>query len=492
MIRSLNESQKMNIFRRMHSLRLLTAAAALLAALPALAADIEVPSLAAGGADLTVYTNNLAMVRERRAFKLAASPAQLAITGVSSQLQPETAFLSVLKGKGVKISEQSFNFDLLSPQKLLERAVGQTVTLINQNPATGADIGTRAKVLSVQGGLVLDVNGKIVTGMPGRIVYDSLPPGVRPTPTLLMSITGPANQDVDAELGYLTGGLSWHPDYVMQYDPDAARMELSALASITNTTGHDFRDAKIKLVAGAVKRVTPQPIPMPRASMQAKAMMMEAAPMADGVTEEGLVGNHVYTIPKATTIASSESKQLALLSAQGVPVKRDFVIRSNDQSVYFMSVKDRPQSLRAEIELTFKNDTASKLGAPLPAGTVRVYSPDAQGAPQFVGEAFLDHVPVGSDAVVKMGQDYDLTATREQTTFVRATDTITLSNWKVTLKNAKARPVTVRVIEPMVGTWEITKENVPHKKVDSGNVGWDVHIPAKGQAVLDYSVKTQS
>ena len=492
MIRPLNESQKMNPRMRMHSLRLLTATAALLAGLPAFAADVEVTAPATGGAELTVYTNDLAMVRERRTFHVASSPAQLAITGVSNQLQPQTAFLSVLKGNAIKIAEQSFNFDLLSPQKLLERAVGQSVTVINQNPATGADIGTRAKVLSVQGGLVLEVNGKIVTGMPGRIVYDSLPPGVRPAPTLLMSVTGAPNQNVDAELGYLTGGLSWHPDYVMQYDPDAARMDLSALATITNTTGQDFRDAKIKLVAGAVKRIAPPPIPMARGAMAApKAMMMQSEAMADGVTEEGLVGNHVYTIPKATTIAASESKQLALLNAQSVTVKRDFVMHG-DSSVYLMSIKDRPQNLRADIELIFKNDTASKLGTPLPAGTVRIYSPDEQGAPQFVGEAALDHVPVGNEAVIKMGQDYDLTATREQTTYVRATDTISLSIWKVTLKNAKAKPVTVHVVEPMTGTWEITKENVTHKKLDSSSVGWDVQVPAKGRAVLEYSVKTQS
>ncbi len=140
----------------------------------------------------------------------------------------------------------------------------------------------------------------------------------------------------------------------------------------------------------------------------------------------------------------------------------------------------------------FKNDAAAKLGVPLPAGTVRVYSPDQQGAPQFLGEAFLDHIAVGSEAVVKMGNDYDLTATREQTTFVRATETISLSNWKITLKNAKSKPTTVRLIEPMPGAWEITKENFPHKKLDSGNAAWDVQIPAKGQAVLEYSVKTQS
>jgi hypothetical protein len=474
----------------MPSMRHFAAVAALMViAAPVSAADIEVP--AAGGADLTVYTNDLAMVREHRTFKLTGGAAQLAITGVSSQLQPQTAFLSVIKGNSVKVVEQSFNFDLLTPEKLLERAVGRDVTVITTNPATGADKPTRAKVLSVVNGVVLEIDGKIHTNIPGRIVFDSLPPGVRSKPTLLMSVTGAANQDVDAELGYLTGGLSWRADYVMHFDPDTGRMDLTALATVTNTTGQDFRDAKLKLITGAVRRAPPAPYE--RAKADQVMTMARAAPaaMAEGVSEESFVGNHIYTIPKATTIAASESKQLALLSATNVAVKREFVLRSQP-AFYTMSIRERGQQDQpVQMELTFKNDTAAKLGTPLPGGVVRVYSPDEQGAPQFMGEAGIDHVAVGNEAIVRVGQDYDLTATREQSNFVRATDNIYLTVWRVTLKNAKSKAAVVRVVEPMPGTWEVTKESAPHKKLDSGSAEWTLPVPPKGQVVLEYSVRTQ-
>jgi hypothetical protein len=474
----------------MTRLRPFAAVAAFMAvAAPALAADIEVAAPASGGADLTVYTNDLAMVRERRTFKLTSGGAQLAFTGVSSQLQPQTAFLSPIKGN-IKITEQSFNFDLLTPEKLLARAVGSDVTVITTNPATGADKPTRAKVLSVANGLVLQIDGKIHTNVPGRIVFDSLPVGVRAAPTLLMSVTGAANQEIDAELGYLTGGLSWRADYVMQFDPDTARMDLTALATVTNTTGQDFRDAKLKLVTGAVKRLGQPRFERPMAAQAMTMAKAAPAPMAEGVSEESFVGNHIYTIPKATTIAASESKQLALLNAQNVAVKRDFVLRSQP-SFYTMSMRDRPLDVPVQVELTFKNDTAAKLGAPLPAGVVRVYSPDEQGAPRFVGEASIDHVAVGNDAIVRVGQDYDLTATREQVNFVRATDNIFLSVWRITIKNAQNKPAVVRVIEPMPGTWEVTKESAGHKKVDSGSAEWTLPVPPKGQTVLEYSLKTQ-
>ncbi len=451
-------------------------------------ATVEVPA-PVGAAELTIYTNDLALVRERRTFRLSAVPARLAFGGVSSRLQPETAILQVLKGSAVKIVEQSFNFDVLTPAKLLERAVGRDVTVLTINPATGAEIQTRAKVLSIAGGVVLEMGGKIHTNIPGRIAFDGLPPGVRPAPTLFMMATGSPNQDVDAELSYLTGGISWRADYVAQYDPDAARMDLTAWATITNATGQDFKEAKVKLISGAVSRALP-PQFEPSRPVEARAMAAGAPTLVEGVVAQPLVGNHIYAMPAPTTLPASESRQLALLSAQDVVVKREFAIRG-EPGIYATSIRGSPQAVRAEMELTFKNDAASKLGAPLPAGIVRVYTPDAQGAPQFMGEARIDHVAEGSEAVVNMGADYDLPGSREQTNYVRASDTITISSWRVTVKNSKPKPVAVRVIESLPGAWEILKESQPHKKLNAATAEWVLQVPAKGQTVLEYNVKTQ-
>lgn len=444
---------------------------------------------ATGGADVTVYNSDLAMVRERRTFRLPATSAQLAFTGVSGRMQPETALLDITKGDPVKIIDQAFSFGLITPENLLEKSVGQEVSILSTNPATGKDSVVRAKVLSVANGPVLDIGGKIHTTVPGRIVFDSLPAGLRPTPTLLMNVTGAANKDAEAEFSYLTGGLAWHADYVAQYDGDAGRLDLTAWATITNTTGIDFKDAKLKLVAGDVNRAAP-PRPM-RVERMAKTAMAAAAPaMADGVTEQSFDANHIYSMGKPVSLANQESKQLALLNSQGISARREIIVRNEQPYIYSNAMRGQIPETRADVEMAFKNDTAAKLGVPLPAGTVRVYGLDEQGAPQFMGESAIDHTAVGSEVRVKLGRDFDVPVTREQLTFVRASDTITVSAWKITVKNAKAKPIKVRVIEPMPASWEITKESQPHKASSAVTVEWTLDVPAKGQTVLEYNVKS--
>jgi hypothetical protein len=457
---------------------------------PLMAAEVGVSAAPTGGADLTVYGNDLALVRERRTFRLPAANAQLAFSGVSSRMQPETAFLDVLKGDAVKVTEQIFNFDVITPASLLARSVGKDVSVISINEATGKETVERARIISATNGVVLDIGGKIHTTVPGRIVYDSLPAGLRPTPTLLMTVTGGEGKDAEAEFSYLTGGLSWHADYVAQYDPEAGRMDLNVWATITNTTGMDFRDARIKLVAGDVNRAAPPPAERFQTMAKQDMAMAAAAPMAEGVSTQAMVASHIYAIAKPTTVADKESKQLALLSGQGIAVKREINIRSQPH-FFTMSMRGQPVQSRAEVELIFKNDGAAKLGVPLPAGTMRVYGLDQQGAPQFLGEDAVGHTAEGGDVRVKLGDDFDIPVTREQLNFVRASDTITLSVWRITVKNAKSRPVKVQVIEPLPGAWEITKESHPRTKSNASTAQWTLEVPAKGQTVLEYNVKSQ-
>jgi hypothetical protein len=467
--------------------RLSLAAALLLSAAPVSAAEVNVPA-AAGGADITVYNNDLAMVRERRTFRLPAASAQLAFTGVSNRMQPETAFLDITKGDAVKVAEQSFHYGVITPQALLEKAVGQDVSILYTNPATGKETVQRGKVLGVAGGPVIDIGGKIHTDVLGRIVFDTLPPGLRAMPTLLMTVTGAANKDAESELSYLTDGLSWHADYVAHVDPDAGRMDLMAWATINNSTGVDFKDARLKLVAGDVNRAAP-PRPM---RMEAKTMAATAAApaMADGVTEQTVDAAHVYSMAKPSSLMNQESKQLALFSGQGIAARREIVVRNEQQYIYSNAVRGQIPETRANTEMVFKNDAAAKLGVPLPAGTVRVYGADEQGNALFMGEAPVDHTAVGGEVRLKLGRDFDVPVTREQMTFARASDTITVSSWKVTVRNAKAKPIKIRLLEPMPESWEISRESQPHKASNAGFVEWNMDVPAKGQAVLEYTVKS--
>jgi hypothetical protein len=269
-------------------------------------------------------------------------------------------------------------------------------------------------------------------------------------------------------------------------------MDLLAWASVTNTTGTAFPAARIKLVAGDVNRAAVSR-PQMTMAMKAEADMVRAAPApappyAPGVAVSGALATHVYTIDRAPSLGPFETKQLGLLNTRGVGVRRPYTVRS-EPHFYTTPLRGQPQDNRARVELLFKNDSAAKLGVPLPAGVVRVYGQDAQGAPQFLGEDRIGHTAVGGEVTLSLGSDFDIPVRREQTNFVRATDSITLTTWRVTVSNAKARPVSVRVIEPMPGAWEISRESHPHTKLDAGAALWTLEVPAKGQAVLEYSAR---
>ena len=479
-----------------------------LVAAPVQAADVAV----APGTEpeLTIYNGDLGMVRERRIVKLVEGDNRLAFSGVSRNLQPETAALALTpidkaKPADLRIFDQTFAFNLMSQQSLLEQSIGKEVSFVTINPANGREITERAKVLSVQDGLVVEIAGKIHTGVsPGRIVFDSLPPNLRATPTLLVSASGPAGVDIPVELSYLSGGLGWHADYVADYDNDAGRLDLTGWATITNTTGVTFENAQLKLAAGDINRAQPPqpPRPMMRMAMAAKAEADQTMPEA-----QSLGGLNLYPITRPVTLGTGETKQLALLRAISVPVKRDYIVRG--QSWFFTSLMpNQRQEGRTEIEVSLKNDRPARpargkapadpptpadtsgLGAALPPGIVRAYGQDNDGASQFLGEDRIDHTAEGGEVRLRLGRDIDLPVVREQISFVRASDQMLLSLWRITVRNAKARATSVRVVEPIPGSWEITKESLPHTKNAAGQAEWVLAIPAKGTASVEYTVRT--
>jgi hypothetical protein len=452
------------------------------------AAEVTVPPAARTALELTLYEGDLALVKDQRTLHLSAAQATLAFAGVSPQMQPDSVLLRVLGGDKLQLVEQAFDFDVLSPQALLQRSLGREVGVHTFNPATGKDVVERAKVLAVDQGLVLDIGGKIHTQVPGRIVFDGLPAGLRAAPTLLMTVKGPAAKDLRAELSYLTGGLSWRTTYVADFDADAGRLDLTAWAAVTNAAGVDFADARVKLVSGSLNRVAPAPA-FKAARAQAEAMM--AAAPAAGVAPHSLGGYHVYDLGQPLTLANNRSRQIALLSGTGLTAKQEHVVRGEDY-FYRQQMPERPPVVQAETAITLKNDTAAGLGLPLPAGSVRIYGQDEAGAPQFLGESMIAHTPEGGEVRLVVGRDVDLTAEREQKSFVRAAERIFLVTWRIVVRNAKAKAAAVKVVEPLFGAWEITRETQPRDRANAQMAQWTLNVPAKGQAVLEYTARIEN
>lgn len=437
---------------------------------------------------VTIYNENLALIKDQRKLQLKRGASSLAFRDVSARMRPETALMRSTSAPGsVSVLEQNFDFDLLTPQKLLEKYVGRSVSIIRTNPATGVETTEQAQVLSANAGVVLKIGNRIETGIPGRIIYGDVPPNLRDRPTLVMSLDNTGAQQQDLELSYLTGGLAWKADYVVELNATEDKLDISGWVTLTNTSGATYRNAKLQLVAGDVNQVTPVMQGAVR-TMAAPAPAMAKA--RSEMVEESLFEYHLYTLTRPTTIAENQTKQVSLLSASGVPARKELLLKGNDY-YYQSSYGELGQKIKVGVFVEFDNKESAQLGMPLPKGIIRVYKKDKAGNAQFIGEDRVDHTPKNETVRLKLGDAFDVTADKKQTDFKKLSGTskynyVFESAYEVLLKNAKKEAVTVTVQEPMPGDWQVQSESHPHTKGSSNTAVWKVSVPAEGSTKLVY------
>jgi hypothetical protein len=444
---------------------------------------------------LTIYNTDLALVRDLREVALDEGDQDLAFQEVSAQIRPETALLRDLSDpRGFWVREQNFDFDLLTPQKLLEKYVGATVTVVSQVPnAQGAGATERreeAEVLASNGGVVLKFADRIETAAPGRIVFPGVPGNLRARPTLVLALHSGAAKAQRLELTYLTGGLAWQADYVANLAPDGKTLDLGGWVTLTNQSGADYPDATLQLVAGDVHLA-----PARGRAALARPLMDLARAAPPQMKEEGLFEYHLYTLDRPTSLRMNQTKQVALLSGRAVPVRKEYQLRGEPR--FYLERDDEPEARRkVGVYVEFDNRAEAGLGLPLPKGVVRVYQRDGAGRPQFVGEDAIDHTPRDQKVRLRLGEAFDLTARRRQTDFQVLGPQgqyrhVYESAYQVNLSNAKPEPVTVAVLEPLAGDWEMLQHSLPYTKDSAGWARFQVPVPAAGEASLTWRIRVR-
>ena len=437
---------------------------------------------------VSIYNDDLALVKDARRVRLGRDVNQLAWREVSAQMRPETAQLrNVGNPAGFRLLEQNFDFDLLTPQKLLEKYVGREVSVIRTHPTSGAETRETASVLATNGGVVLKFADRIETGVPGRLAFPGVPDTLRDTPTLVISLVNPTPGTQNLELSYLTTGLSWRADYVAELNANDNQLDLNGWVTLTNQSGATYPNARLQLVAGDLNRVRDAQA-VPRATMAAKAA--DAAEMQ----QESLFEYHLYTLQRPTTLADNQTKQVALMSANRVPVRKQFLLEGANH-YYSGQYGEIGQKIKVGVFVEFDN-RGEGLGVPLPKGVIRVYKKDSQGNALFVGEDRIEHTPKNETVRLKLGDAFDVTADKKQTDFQKLGGTgrynyVFESAYEIVLKNAKPEAVTVTVREPMPGDWIMVSESQPHTKRAAGTAEWKVSVPAEGQATLTYRVRVR-
>jgi hypothetical protein len=434
------------------------------------------------GVGVTIYNTNLALVRDRRRIDLPAGESRLALRDVSAQIQPETALLqSVGAPQRLTVLEQNFDYDLLSPQKLLQKYVGRDVDVIRYDPRTGERHAERARVLANNDGVVLRYADRIETSVNGTLSFPSLPPDLRDRPTLVSDVTNAAGGPQQLELDYLTGGLSWKADYTALLAPGDDRLDLRGLITLTNQSGTTFRNADVQLVAGDVNVVQDQ-----LHALGAVYSRNTAAPVAP-VAEQALFEYHLYTLSRKTTVADNQTKQVELLSAANVPVTKTLELRGSPY-YYRQQTPDLGARLKVGTYVTLHNQ-GGDLGIPLPAGVFRVYKRDTSGTAQFIGSDRIDHTPKGEVVRLHLGDSFDVTAHKKQTDF-HIVDGITFeSAYEIVLRNAKNTAQTVLVVEPIPADWTMLQNSAPFTKASASTASWTLTVPPNGSTTLTYRVR---
>lgn len=447
---------------------------AILALLP-LAAHAETVSSPAdrSGLALTITQDELGIVRDRRAVTLAKGASSVVIEGVAATAQGGGARLS---SPGLQVREQGFDLAGIDAGRLLARSVGREVSVVWPD----APAEQRARVLSASPVPVFLIDGKVVAGNPERVLFESLPPGMRAQPAYVARVVAETAGKREVELSYPAAGLSWRADYAAELDGD--KLSLAAWASLANASGLDIADARVQVVAGSLNRV-PQP---PRMLKSARMEMMAAgAPMEDA-GREAAGPYHVYTLADPVTLADGAERQVALMAPASVAVER--VLTLDPMPVH--AWRDRwvePDTRHPTRQLRFKNT----LGKPLPAGIVRVTERTKDGAALLVGEDRLAATPDGAAARITLGEEFDVTTQRVQTDFQRVAQDVTEAAWEVRLSNGGDKPARVAVREAFAGDWLVVEESEKHAKDGAFSAVWNVQVPAKGQMVLKYRVRVK-
>jgi len=477
---------------------------------------------------LTIYNQNFAVVRQPLHLDLRTGENNVRYTGATRQVEPDSVVLHDPSGKrALQILEQNYQADPVSLQSLMEKYEGQTIKFeVHNGDKTELVEG---KIIRAGGPVprngtpqqpcynppygpgcqqneqpLIEVNGNLVFSAPGTPLFPALPQGTNLLPTLDWTVASDRPGPLDAELSYVTGGMTWEADYNVIAPVSGNTLDLVGWVTMDNNTGKTFENARIALMAGDVNKVQP-------GQYDRLQMFARNGPGIGGgiggqppVTEKTFDEYHLYTLQRMTTLRDKETKQVEFVRAAGVNAKRVYVYdggridplrlqQYGGNWDYLRQQRDlgTGSSPKVWVMQEFKNSTENHLGMPLPKGRMRFYRRDENGTMQFIGENTIDHTPKDETIRVYTGNAFDLTGSRRRTNFrIDTAQGNADESFEIKVRNHKNEPVEITVVEHMYrsATWEITSSSAKYEKKDSQTTEFAVQVAANGEQTVIYSV----
>jgi len=442
------------------------------------------------GPELAVYNQGVALVKDTRTLTLDSGTQLITISDVAAQIDPTSVhFRSLTDPAGTIVLEQNFEYDLVGVDKLLSRYVDQQVQVITNDGTTYG--GT---LMSGSGDIILqDAEGRILVISRSQVrdfSFPSLPDGLITRPSLVWLLDATQAGQHEAEITYMTSGISWQANYVLLLAEDGQSLDLSGWVTLDNRSGATYTDAKLKLIAGDINRVQPE--------YKADYAVGEAMPTAAAapMEERGFFEYHLYEVQRPVTVRDNQTKQIEMVTAADVAALKFYVYEGNPGYTFWGSPEPDPTygastgvtAVRTFIEFSTGEDGAN---AQLPAGVVRVYQNDVDGSALLVGEDSIGHTPKDETVQLYVGDAFDIVGERVQTDFRQIGTDIVEESYEITLRNHKEEDVQVRVMERLFrwSDWDVIEESAPHTKLDSETVEWRLDVPAGGEATVTYTVR---
>jgi hypothetical protein len=465
--------------------------------------------------DLTIYNQNLSLIREERALALTKGINRVVIPDIPSTIDGTSVhFLSITDPGGVKVLEQNYQYDLVHQAKLLEKYLGKEVEFVRYDEATKKEYSVFGKLLATGyvaqpvygnaspgfmsiGGMVAEINGKIEISPGGRLVLPSLPEGLILKPQLQWLVANTKEGQHKTEISYLAGQLSWTCNYVALLDKNDTRLDLMAWVTVTNNSGTAFKNAGLKLVAGDVNVVQNSF----EREMMAKGMVAMQDASQPQFKQTDLFEYKLYSLQRHTDLSNNETKQIELTSGRNVTSRKVFIYdgmadswRSfyNNYSYRSQGSFGQQSNPKVGVFVTFRNEEKSGLGLPLPKGKVRVYKRDDEGKEQFIGEDEIDHTAKDEEVKLYLGNAFDIVGERAQKDFKSyAAGHVVEETVEIKVRNHKNETVEVLVYEHpwRWNQWEILKAGTEWEKVDQSTLKFPVKIGKDQEKIISYTIR---
>ena len=458
---------------------------------------------------ITVYNENFAVVRDTVKLNLKSGPNDVSYSGVTTQLEPESVILYDPSGKvEFSVLEQSYRGDPVDQQRLLQLFEGQKIRFLKQvddeeviqsgkiirAPSTVASRNEYGRTHQKPLEPIIEIDGELQTQLPGVPLFPSLGDDSVLQPTLSWKLFSNKNAKFDAQLSYLTNGMSWKADYNLVLPEKGDKVTLTGWVSIENNTGKTFEDAKIKLIAGDVNKVEPEG--RVRKTSYAMAEDFGAAAVPPKVEEKKFDEFHMYTLPLATTLRDRETKQVEFIRAEAVQTKKLYVYDGFSANYYggLNTNQNYGQNSQPDVAIyrEFENREKDGLGIPLPAGRMRFYRMDGDGQLEFTGENMIDHTPKNETVRVYLGNAFDLIGERTRTHFFKHTSQdLIQETFEIEIRNRSKEAVTVQVVEHLCrwSNWEIQDASHKFEKTDAQTIEFPVNVDPDGTQTVTYTVE---